>query len=270
MHKGSSSISPPPVVSWLVVLILGIFAMQSVSAAEVRSLSREQYKQYDDEIYWEISITCAGIDEKRIMQQEANGDEWCARDVEGICHSNKMNAAARICSNGYKRALAAQEAQSQQTVQPAIRRAIRPASQQARNSAPAASSELATSNTSNGSNSSSTAVVANAAPQNQAVVVQTPAPTPVIAPQAVAKQNTADENQAESNSQSTTETNPASPVISTPDPQTTAQTETSLLEDQIEIEEQRIKIEQQKLDLRRQELELQKRELELSRQQESS
>ena len=79
-------------------------------AATVSSVSREQYRQDSPEdIYWEVSVNCSGIREARIIEQKADTNEWCAKDVDGFCKNDKMAAAKEVCGAGYRRQLAAQE-----------------------------------------------------------------------------------------------------------------------------------------------------------------
>ncbi len=90
-----------------------------VKADSVSSLSREQFRQDSpDDIFWEVAVSCSGIREKRVIEQKADTEQWCSKEVKSLCDNDKLGAAERVCGASYRRELRAIQAAAPAT-QPA-------------------------------------------------------------------------------------------------------------------------------------------------------
>lgn len=77
-----------------------------LQAATVSTISREQYRQDSpDEIFWEVAVSCSGVREKRIIEQRADTEQWCAKEAKELCDSSKMGAAKRVCGPAFRKSV---------------------------------------------------------------------------------------------------------------------------------------------------------------------
>ena len=240
--RPSLPLSPLKNPALVVLLVFGL--SEVVIAASVKSLSREQFEQTGDQSFWEVSVACSGNDERRVIQRNADGGDWCARDADDMCHSDKMKAAIKVCSPAYEprpEPVAVTKAAAE-PVEPAE---VKPAEVKPAEPKPAEPAPVI--------------------PRISSV------PPRVTQVKRIPKEDVpASDNQPDTTSAAAPETADASvengdQVASSGDAN---EEDAEFLQQQIEIEEERIRIEQQKLDLRRKELELQKRELEMKQRQE--
>lgn len=75
----------------------------SVYSQSVVSISSEVLKDIAaDELYWQVSVTCAGVDEARLMQQRAGEGSWCAVDMPQLCSDSKDSIAEQLCNDEYE------------------------------------------------------------------------------------------------------------------------------------------------------------------------
>ena len=88
-----------------IFMILGFisnFLFMNIVKADVEYLSPEIFEQYGKDAFWEVSIKCSGIDAPRIIQRNADIDgDWCGKQINTFCDSNKTQAAETICSLDY-------------------------------------------------------------------------------------------------------------------------------------------------------------------------
>jgi len=89
------------------------FLFVNTAMSQVSSISNDELVQYaKEQAYWVANVTCASGG-KRVVQRKTDGDEWCAKEIEGYCDAAKEGAAEKACTNDYTSALTARESARQ-------------------------------------------------------------------------------------------------------------------------------------------------------------
>ena len=88
-------------------LLLPLLALPlAASAGSVRSMSAEyDVTGPDGKTYTVSDVNCSTRTADRSIWREASGNEWCGREAEGFCSSNKIRAAKQVCDREYSRAV---------------------------------------------------------------------------------------------------------------------------------------------------------------------
>ncbi|RBP48425.1 hypothetical protein [Arenicella xantha] len=85
----------------LSLMILAALGLSPVSHAKVKSQTADEFAQYGPEdAYWVFTVTCAD-DSERKVQRKTDGEQWCAKDVDGFCDTDRVIAAEKSCSEEY-------------------------------------------------------------------------------------------------------------------------------------------------------------------------
>lgn len=91
-----------------VFMLGGVFAINGVSYAQVKSMTPETLAQYGPEdAYWVFSAVCSD-DSERQVQRKTDGQQWCGKDIDGFCQQDKSKAADMVCGQEYSQGLALQ------------------------------------------------------------------------------------------------------------------------------------------------------------------
>jgi len=78
-------------------------AAQATMAAEVRKISPEAL---GDGNVWSISVSCAEIDQPRIIERQGESGDWCAKELPTACSSRKLSVAKKVCGTHFERNIA--------------------------------------------------------------------------------------------------------------------------------------------------------------------
>ena len=91
------------------IISSAIFALFCTSTyAQVKSVSGENFVQYGpEEAYWVFQAICDDDSERKI-QRKTDGSEWCGKDLDSFCDTDKDKAADLICGPRYSEGLALQ------------------------------------------------------------------------------------------------------------------------------------------------------------------
>ncbi len=81
------------------ILLSGLIVSSASNAAV---LSAEEFKQYaPEEAYWVVSVDCQDGTEPRVIQRKTDGTQWCGKEVEGFCFTERSKAAENVCASEY-------------------------------------------------------------------------------------------------------------------------------------------------------------------------
>lgn len=93
-------------LSRIFIVIVGLFLVPQVADAKVRGISGSQKFVSADGISGEKAIVrCLTGSQPRTIVRMDGVREWCDSEVKSICRANKLNAAKKVCSSSYRRAL---------------------------------------------------------------------------------------------------------------------------------------------------------------------
>lgn len=77
--------------------------------AAVDSLTTEEFVQYGPEdAYWQFTANCRD-GAKRVVQRKTDGNDWCAKGLEGYCDVSREVAADKACGKDFAEAYANSE-----------------------------------------------------------------------------------------------------------------------------------------------------------------
>ena len=79
------------------------FAVQTTMAAEVRKISPEVL---GNENVWSVSVSCAEIDQPRVIERQGESGKWCAKELPTACSSRKLSVAKKVCGTHFERNIA--------------------------------------------------------------------------------------------------------------------------------------------------------------------
>jgi len=103
MIKKIYSLSPNAAFNYFLKLALpaSFLMFQSyASAAAIKSTSLEIFRDSQTP-FWEVSISCEGASEPRIMMKLINGTQWCSTDITTLCNENKFSLSQQLCDNEF-------------------------------------------------------------------------------------------------------------------------------------------------------------------------
>lgn len=82
-----------------------LYQSSNINAAEVRSISREIPMDGATTPSWEVSVECAGVTEKRIIQRVGKSGKWCSADFSEVCLRKKVKIAKKVCGTHFGKRL---------------------------------------------------------------------------------------------------------------------------------------------------------------------
>ena len=84
------------------LLFIGTAQLSVVEAAEVRSISRAIVQKINGKPSLKIKVTCAEIDEARVIVQLKRSGKWCSADLPSACSKQKVAAAETVCGTHFQ------------------------------------------------------------------------------------------------------------------------------------------------------------------------
>ncbi|GAA6137573.1 hypothetical protein NBRC116583_13200 [Arenicella sp. 4NH20-0111] len=86
--------------------LLVIAGMASMSfQVNAITMSGEEFKEYAaEEAYWVVSVDCENGSDPRVIQRKTDGNQWCAKELDGYCFDSKDDASKEVCGEKYSSA----------------------------------------------------------------------------------------------------------------------------------------------------------------------
>lgn len=82
------------------LVAMGI-ATLSFQASAV-TMSGEEFKEYAaEEAFWVVSVDCENGSEPRVIQRKTDGNQWCAKELDGYCYDTKAETGKEVCGEKY-------------------------------------------------------------------------------------------------------------------------------------------------------------------------
>ncbi len=88
-----------PIVFATLVVIFG--ASSYSHAAEVRSMSRPFTSVENGVKVTSVSVTCAEVDQPRIIVKFGKSKKWCAQELATLCNKQKVATAKKVCDTHF-------------------------------------------------------------------------------------------------------------------------------------------------------------------------
>jgi len=82
-------------------LSIATLVSSSVLAANVSSVSGENFKQIGKDAFWVAEVSCDDNSNATILRH-ADSDSWCPEGSDSLCNEDKTEAAKSSCSAAYK------------------------------------------------------------------------------------------------------------------------------------------------------------------------
>ncbi len=89
----------------ITILLISSAWFSTVTAAEVRSISREIVQKINGKSSLKVKVTCAEVSEARVILQQKRSGPWCSADLPSACAKQKIKAAAKVCGTHFQNAI---------------------------------------------------------------------------------------------------------------------------------------------------------------------
>lgn len=96
----------------IAVIAITITPLSSHSA-EVRSMSRPFVNDEDGVKVASVSVTCAEVDQPRVIVKVGKSKQWCAKELTTLCNKQKVAMAKKVCGTHFDNLVSASKTDSE-------------------------------------------------------------------------------------------------------------------------------------------------------------